>query len=250
MVKLLVLGSSCLVSTESRRPTHLVCLGRRHGLLIDCGVSPRGRLEDLGIGRDAIDDIFITHFHPDHVAGLPLFLMELSLRKRSQPVRIHAGKRVTACIRTMMDMYRWRKLPAQFPIAYRPVEYQRRARVLSNDEFRVFASPVRHVVPAMGVRVDLLEPGKSFVYSSDTEPSDNLVELARGAGLLIHEATGKGAGHSSAAQAASIARDAGVGKLLLIHTNPYADRRALVKQARAVFPGEVEIAADRMRVEW
>ena len=250
MVKLLVLGSSCLVSTEKSRPTHLVCLGRKHGLLIDCGVSPRGRLEDLGIGRDAIDDIFITHFHPDHVAGLPLFLMELCLRKRSKPVRIHAGKSVISRIQRMMEMYRWRKLPAQFPIAYRPVEYRRRIRVLSNDEFRVHSSPVRHVVPAMGVRVDILEDGRSFVYSSDTEPSANLVELAGGAGLLIHEATGKGVGHSSAAQAATIARDAKVGKLLLIHTDPYANRKALLKQARAVFSGEIEIAVDRTEVEW
>jgi ribonuclease Z len=250
MVKLLVLGSSCLVSTEKSRPTHLVCLGRKHGLLIDCGVSPRGRMEDLGIGRDAIDDIFITHFHPDHVAGLPLFLMELALRKRGKMIQIHAGRRTLSRIRKMMEMYRWRKLPAQFPIAYRPVEYRQRTRVLSNDEFRVHSSPVRHVVPAMGVRVDILEDGKSFVYSSDTEPSANLVELAGGAGLLIHEATGKGAGHSSAAQAASIARDAKVGKLLLIHIDPYADRKALLKQARAVFSGEVEIAVDRMRVKW
>jgi ribonuclease Z len=250
MVKLLVLGSSCLVATESRRPTHLVCLGRRHGLLIDCGVSPRGRLEDLGIGRDAIDDIIITHFHPDHVAGLPLFLMELALKKRRKPLRIHAGKRTLAKIRKLMDMYRWRKLPSQFPIVYRPAKHRPQSRVLSNEEFRVKSSPVRHVVPALGVRVDILETGKSFVYSSDTEPSAALAALARGAGLLIHEATGNGTGHSSAAQAASVARDAGVGKLLLIHIDPYADRKALLAQARAVFPGKVEVAADRMRVEW
>jgi ribonuclease Z len=250
MVKLIVLGSSCLVATEQRRPTQLVCLGRRHGLLIDCGISPRGRLEALGIGRDAIDDIFITHFHPDHVAGLPHFLMELSLRKRRKPIRIHAGKQVLARIRKMMDMYRWRKLPRPFPIAYHPVEYRARAKVFSHDEFRVRSSPVRHVVPALGVRVDVPSSGRSFVYSSDTEPCAGLTALARGAGLLIHEATGKGAGHSSAAQAAAVARDAGAGKLLLIHTDPYADRRRLLKQARAVFHGKVGIATDRMRVDW
>jgi ribonuclease Z len=130
------------------------------------------------------------------------------------------------------------------------VEYRAKAKVFSNDEFRVRASPVRHVVPTLGVRVDIPESGKSFIYSADTEPSENLVKLARGAGLLIHEATGKGVGHSGAAQAAAVARDAGVGKLLLIHTDPYADRKVLVKQARAVFPGRVEIAADRTPVEW
>jgi ribonuclease Z len=250
MVKLLVLGSSSLVSTEGRRPTQLACLGSEHGLLIDCGVSPRGRLEDLGVGRDAIDDIFITHFHPDHTAGLPLFLMELCLRERRKPMRVHAGKGVLSRIRKMMDMYRWRKLPDQFPVAYRPVKYQKRAEVLSHGEFRVYSTPVCHVVPTMGLRVEILGSGTSFVYSADTEPSPNLVALARDAGLLIHEATGKGVGHSSAVQAASVARDAHVGKLLLIHTDPYADRRTMIAEARAVFPGEVEIAEDRMQVEW
>jgi ribonuclease Z len=250
MVRLLVLGSSCLVSTEGRRPTQLVCLGSEHGLLIDCGVSPRGRLEDLGVGRDAIDDIFITHFHPDHVAGLPLYLMELCLRERQRPMRIHAGKGVLTRIRTMMDMYRWRKLPDQFPIAYRTVKYRKCTEVLSNGEFRVQSTPVHHVVPSMAVRVEILESGKSFVYSADTEPSPNLVALARDAGVLLHEATGKSVGHSSAAQAASVARDAHVRKLLLIHTDPYADPRLLIAEARAVFPGEVGIAEDRMPVEW
>ena len=250
MVKLLILGSSCLISTESRRPTQLACLGQEHGLLIDCGVSPRGRLEDLGVGRDAIDDIFITHFHPDHAAGLPLFLMELCLRERRKPMRIHAGKGVLALIRKMMDMYRWRKLPGQFPVAYRPVRYQKKADVLSHEEFRVYSTPVCHVVPTMGVRVEIGGEGKSFVYSADTEPSPNLVALARGAGLLIHESTGRGVGHSSAAQAASVARKANVGSLLLIHTDPYADRRTLIAEARAVFPGEVQIAEDRMQMEW
>jgi ribonuclease Z len=147
-------------------------------------------------------------------------------------------------------MYRWRKLPGQFPVAYRPVPYQKKADVLSHGEFRVYSTPVRHVVPTMGVRVEFCGSGKSFVYSADTEPSPNLAALARGAGLLIHEATGRGVGHSSAAQAASVAREANVGNLLLIHTDPYADRRTLIAEARAVFSGEVQVAEDRMQMEW
>jgi ribonuclease BN (tRNA processing enzyme) len=100
------------------------------------------------------------------------------------------------------------------------------------------------------VRVEILQAGKSFVYSADTEPSARLAALAREADLLIHEATGKGTGHSSAAQAASVARDARVGRLLLIHTNPYADRDAILAEAKAVFPGAVDIAVDKMVIDW
>ncbi|MBN2085460.1 MAG: MBL fold metallo-hydrolase [Anaerolineales bacterium] len=250
MVRLIVLGASNLLATETRRPTHLACLGEEHGLLIDCGVSPRGRLEALGADPNRIGDVFITHFHPDHAAGLTLFLMELCLRGRSAPVRVHSGAESIRRIRKVMQMYGWKKMPGQFPVGYRTVKRGKRTPVLANAEFRAFSTPVRHVVPALGLRVDILTVGKSFVYSSDTEPSANLVALARDADLLIHEATGEGPGHSSAAQAAAAARDAGVRRLLLIHTNPYADGDALLAEARAVFHGEVSLAADKMEIDW
>jgi ribonuclease Z len=248
VVKLIVLGSSSLVATEKQRPTHLACLGVEHGLLIDCGVSPRGRLEDLGINRDRIGDIFITHFHPDHAAGLPLFLMELCLRGRRTPVRIHSGAETIRRIRKVMQMYGWRKMPSQFPIRYHIVKRGKCETALENREFRVLSTPVDHVVPTLGVRVEVLPARSSFVYSADTEPSANLVALARDTDLMIHEATGKGTGHSSAAQAATAARDSHAGRLLLIHTDPYADREAILAEAKRIFPGKVDLAADKMEI--
>jgi ribonuclease Z len=249
VVKLVVLGSSSLVSTERRRTTHLAVLGDENGLLIDCGVSPRGRLEALGYGRDRIGDIFITHFHPDHAAGLPLYLMELWLRGRKAPVRVHAGAETIRRIRTVMRLSGWHRMPGQYPLAYRTVRRGGRGPLLENAEFRAFAAPVRHVIPTRAIRVEKTG-GRSFVYSADTEPCTALVALARGTDLLIHEATGAGVGHSSAGQAAAAARDARAGRLLLIHTDPYADRKALLAEARRVFRGPVDIASDGRFLNW
>lgn len=248
MVKLLILGSSCLVATEEKRPTHLAFLGAERGLLVDCGVSPRGRLEQLGIGRDAIDDIFITHFHPDHAAGLPLYLMELWLRGRTKPLTVHAGEVCLDRIRQLLDLYEWHQGPGLFPVHFQSVQYAPDAAVLDNTEFRVRACPVRHLVPTMAVRVECARAGKSVVFSSDTEPSRELVHLAKGADILLHEATGSGIGHSSAAQAGEAARKAGVRRLILIHYDPYVDPVALVSAARAVFKGSVDAAVDRMEI--
>jgi ribonuclease Z len=250
MVRLVILGASCLLATETRRPTHLACLGVEHGLLIDCGVSPRGRLEALGAGANRIGDVFITHFHPDHAAGLTLFMMELCLRGRTEPMRVHSGAESIRRIRKASQMYGWKKMPGQFPVSYRTVKRGKRTPVLANAEFRAFSTPVKHVVPTLGLRVEILPAGKSFVYSADTEPSANLVELARDADLLIHEATGAGIGHSSAAQAGAAARAAGVRRLLLIHTDPYADGDALLAEARSSFNGEVALASDKMEIDW
>ncbi len=63
------------------------------------------------------------------------------------------------------------------------------ATILEDVNFRIHSSPVKHLLPTIGLRFDLHKSGKSVAYSSDTEPSPALVRLASGVDVLIHEAT-------------------------------------------------------------
>lgn len=89
------------------------------------------------------------------------------------------------------------------------------------------------------------DPPRSYAYCSDTLPLASVVEQVRGVDLLFHEATfveedaarAKETYHTTASQAASIAREAGVKRLLVGHFSArYDNEELLLEQARAVFP--------------
>ena len=108
---------------------------------------------------------------------------------------------------------------------------------------------------------DLVGPpreGRTLVYTGDTRPHLPVIEAARGADLLVHEATFGGdeqaraeeTGHSTASEAARVALEAGARRLVLTHISSRYNRDAseLLAEARAVFP-ETVIARDGMTVE-
>jgi ribonuclease Z len=114
----------------------------------------------------------------------------------------------------------------------------------------------RRVEP--GQVVDPARRGRKLVLTGDTRPCGATVEMARGADLLVHDSTFGDAEaaravetlHSTAREAARVAREAGVARLLLTHLSTRYDRdtATLLAQARAEF-GAVDVASDGLVVE-
>lgn len=250
MAKIIILGSSNAVVDRFHENTHMVIVGNEKKVLVDCPTSPILRLERAGLDFNDISDLIITHFHPDHVSGVPNFLMEMWLMGRRKPIGIYGLEYTIGRIEQMLDLFEWKSWPGFYPVTFFRLEDSELAPVLKDSELTVFSSPVKHHIPALGLRVEFSNR-MIFSYSSDTEPCDQVVRLAAGADVLIHEASGEIVGHSSAEQAGQIAEKAGVAHLYLIHY-PNGDYQVsnLIDHALAHYRGKVDLAEDFMTLEF
>jgi ribonuclease Z len=250
MPKLIILGTANAVPDEKHYNTHMAIQSRQNVILIDCPGNPILRLQRAGIEPNSLTDLIVTHFHPDHTNGIPLLLMHLWLLGRREPFTIHGLEHSIQRIIGLMELYEWQGWPNFYPVSFKTIPGVELSQVLENDELMIYSSPVCHLIPTLGLRIERRDPHKVIAYSSDTEPCESLFKLASNADILIHEAAGEHKGHSSPAQAGQIARQAGAANLLLIHyqTN-HPDRLEIVHQAEHTFQGKVAVAEDLMEIE-
>jgi ribonuclease Z len=218
------LGTGSALTSAQRTTTMLAFEADQTYFLVDCGGDAVQRLLTAGLDPTRIEAVVLTHEHPDHVGGFALLVEKLWLHGRRAPIPVYGLEPTLSVARRLFEVFDttgWRDMP---PLEWWPVANVAGAAVFERGPFRVVASPVVHPVPTVGLRVEA--GGASVAYSCDTEPCESVVALAHGVDLLVHEATGHLPGvHSSAAEAAGVAKAAGAKRLVLVHLPPevYAD---------------------------
>ncbi len=251
MAKLVILGSSYAVPDETHENTHMAIVGQERTVLVDCVGNPIARLKEAGLDHNAVTDIIMTHFHPDHISGVPLLLMSMWLLERKHDLSLYGLEFTTERMQKLMDFYDWKSWPNFFPTEFHTIKDVDLYPVLETDEFKIYTSPVQHWVPTVGLRIEFVKSGKIVAYSSDTAPTETVYGLAKDADILIHEAAGASEGHSSAEQAGMIATEANAKELYLIHypTGGF-DYHSLIAEAAKTFKGPVKIAEDLDQFEF
>jgi ribonuclease Z len=249
MPELVILGSGAAIPSAQHHNTYMALVDPEGVILIDCSGTPTLRLEQAGITLDQITDIILTHFHPDHVGGLPLLLMNMWLAGRKKALRIYGLHHTLERVEDLMGFYHWEDWPQFFPVAFHRLPEQEAIAVLNRKGVAISCSPVCHIVPTIGLRMEFDDGRFSVSYSSDTEPCQSVRTLASGVDILIHEATGASVGHSTAAQAVEVATQAGVAELYLIHYPP-DDKQHLnqITGGQYGFAGRIMLAQDLMRI--
>jgi ribonuclease Z len=261
MARCTLLGTAAALPTADRDNTALVFVGDASAILVDCPGGAYAKLLRAGVAPTRLTHLLLTHQHTDHTYGLPGLLQSLWLGGRTDPLAVLGLPEAQA----LVD----RALAAFAPFGERePFALPRHtlspsasdSPVLETADFRVWTAPTEHSVPSVAVRVEARASGAAVVYSSDTAPCAAVERLARGARLLVHEATYSASGdadaarfaHSTAAQAGRVARTAGVAALWLVHFTPMGAITAATQRAEAAveFAGAVAVPPDLTSYEF
>jgi len=193
--KLVLLGTAGGPSPKIDRsaPANAIVVGDDI-YVIDCGNGVARQMAKAGLDIGHIRDVFITHQHSDHNAdygNLLLLAWATDLHTRVDTYGPPPLKRMTELFLEMdaYDIGIREKDEGRPPLAplIHPHEITHGGPVMHDDNVKVTAALVEHplVKPAFAYRFDC--PDRSIVFSGDTRPSENLIELARGADILVHE---------------------------------------------------------------
>ena len=153
MIDVTLLGTGGMLPLPSRALTSLYVRCGGHALLIDCGEGTQTAVRRCGLRFKPIEAILITHFHADHVSGLPGLLLTLGNEARTEPLHMVGPSGLEDVVRSLCC------IAPEIP--YEIVFHESDSPApLSLAGLRVDAFPVDHGMPCLGYRLALDRPGK------------------------------------------------------------------------------------------
>ena len=295
-----LLGTSASRPTVERNVSSVAIHREGETIMFDCGEGTQRQMMRYGISF-ALEDIFFTHMHADHLLGVIGLMRTMALQGRVERLRLW-GPKGAARVLKRAEAFGFERMT--FPVEILEIDAGQR---IERKGYAIVGFPVDHRGSASlgyalveeerkgrfnpelarelgipegplwgqihkGVAVTLedgrvIEPrvlvgekraGRTVVITGDTRPCAATIEAARGADLLVHEATfgdeeaerAIETGHSTAREAAQVARDAGVRRLLLTHFSARYSRDAsdLDREAKSVFPNTM-IGKDGLEID-
>lgn len=255
--RLTILGCGSAKPTKTNRPASQLLDMCDKTFMIDCGEGAQLTMQQLGVRTARLYNIFISHLHGDHCLGLIGLLSTLSMLRRTQPMHIYAHADLEKLMRPWLDYY---CEGCSYEIIFHAINPRKRETIYEDRTVRVETIPLKHGVPTCGFlfyethRV-MQEDGtfahetrKRYAYCSDTQYNPKMVEQIEGVDLLYHESTflsdmaerSREFKHSTAREAAEIAKAAQVGQLLLGHFSARVEDHSLfLEEAKPVFENSV-----------
>jgi ribonuclease Z len=282
-LRVVLLGTGTPVPNLDRACAATLVLAGTKGFLIDSG---RGVVNALVRAENPnIDAVLFTHYHSDHFGEIGELLVTRAIGGAEKPLKIIGPAGAKKTVNAILDAYSldntYRKAHHKEKWPGMPVDIQESSSgtVYDDGEVKITMFTVDHspVDPAVAYRIDY--KGRSVVVSGDTKKVARMVEMAKGCDILVHEAANRQLVqmtitrlrsqnnqraavmseemmeyHTSTTELAEIARDAGVGKLVLTHlvpSIPVADQadQMFIQGMSDIYRGPIIVGRDGMAIE-
>lgn len=147
-MQLIILGTSAMVPTKDRNHSAYLLTHRTEGLLVDCGEGTQRQLKAAGVSQAKITRILLTHWHGDHVLGLPGLLMTMSQGGYTPTLHIYGPRGTKEHIGKMLDAFVFdRKIDLDVHEVGKDV-------VFETEDLVVRTLPLDHGIPCIGYRVE------------------------------------------------------------------------------------------------
>ena len=192
--------------------------GKSPQLLLDCGFTAAHAFYRFSPAPMDLEAVWISHFHGDHFLGLPLLLLRFWEEGRERPLTLVGQAGIRDHVEQAMNL--------AYPNFLSKIRYTLEfidvssGKPLSLAGFAWSFAETGHTCPCLALRLD--HEKDALFYSSDGRPTDETLALARGAGLIVHEAFGlepDTPGHGTVDRCLGFARKARARALALVHMN-------------------------------
>lgn len=294
-----ILGTSSGMPTKERNLSSINLNFEGSNFLFDVAEGTQKQLMKAKISFMKINNIFLSHFHADHIMGLPGMLATMNMLERSSPLNIFGPKGVQEKVNALIDLA---LMQLNFPV--KAIEVKK-GGIIKEKNYSITAFPLKHSTncfgycfqetdkkgkfdrkkaESLGIPVGPLysklqqgfsvkfngktfkpeqvmdysktRKGRKACFVFDTIANESYLSFIKDADLLIHEAVfleekkdrAKETMHSTALQAAKLAKKANVKQLILTHISPrYKDSKVILEEAIKVFKNTL-IAEDLMQI--
>ena len=253
-MKLTILGSGTSVPHPERAsPAHW--LETPNGkILLDISADAPHRMAQEGLDWTNLDAIWVSHFHLDHMGGLPTFLFGTKwapqTQSRTKPLKIFGPEGLREIVETISNSNSYGLLEQPFPIKIVEVAAYANFEIVRGITATTLKTPHTKESLALGLKD---EDSKLFVYTSDTGFSEDLGPFAKHAALLLMECSFRKnkpvQKHLELADAMRLAHECAPEKLVLTHLYPEWDNFDLAAEARPLWPGDTVEAKDGLQLE-
>jgi ribonuclease BN (tRNA processing enzyme) len=254
MMSLTVLGSGTAVP-HPRRSSSAHWLETEGGsLLLDISGPAIHRMAEEGCDWSALDAIWVSHFHLDHVGGLALFLFGTKYAPqtigRRKPLTIYGPRGTLKLLRRFDEAGDYKLFEQPFPLEAREISPRTKFDVFAGLRAETFSTP--HTSESLAVRLTDSD-GTAIVYTSDTGYTEALAGFARAADLFLMECSFFRSKpvklHLELEEAMRLARLSGARRVMLTHLYAEWDGVDIAAEAKKFWDGEVIEARDGLRLE-